>query len=250
MKRSMARLGLARRGDTARRTAIIACILFAGSLTYGTSAIASTPKSIEKIVYRFHSPGDLDKVAETANVKITDVPGEATIVTYRKPRGTPGSRNYVQEDRPEDSTTIDILTDKDKVLYTEEESTGSWAVRSSATRDSYYVLHQAVAVDSAMTHEADPRERRIRDDATFDDYTYPYVLVEVVGARVRLFDCLFDTTRMTGPADRKFMRRSSHGDFFVEPALERISRFLSEHGADSKRDQCATMKPQPQTLAD
>jgi hypothetical protein len=250
MKRSIGRLGLARRGDTARHTAIIACILFAGSLIYGTSGMANAPKSTEKIVYRFHSPGDLDKVVETANVKITDVPGEATIITYRKPRGTPGSRNYVQEDRPEDSTTIDILTVKDKLLYTEEESTGSWAVRSSATRDSYYVLHHAVAVDSAMTREADPRERRIRDDATFDDYNYPYVLVEVIGARVRLFDCLFDTTRMTGPADRKFMRRSSNGDVFVEPALELISRFLSEHGADSKRDQCTTMKRQPQTLAD
>jgi hypothetical protein len=223
--------------------AIAALLLPLSVVLFAGAALAQARKPAGAIVYRFHSPIDLDHVVETADVKITDIPGESTIVTYRKPRGTLGSRNYVQEDRQEDSTTVNILTEKEDVLYSKDDSTGSWAVRSSASRDSYYVMQEAVAGDSALTHKGDARGLPIRDDATFADYDYPYVLVEVVGGRARLFDCAFDTARMTSVADRRFLRRSSHGDFFVEPALDRIARFLSEHGSDMKADQCTPVTP-------
>lgn len=249
MRQGIDRIGAARRLYPVTYAIIVAAIMCAGSVLHAASSMAPARKPVEKIVYRFHSPGDLAKIVETANVKITEDPSGSTIVTYRKPRGTPGSRNYVVEDRPEDSTSVTILTEKDDVLYAEEESTATWAVRSSPTRDSYYVMQHAAAAESAMTREADPHERSIRDDATFGDYSYPYVLVEVVGARAHLFDCMFDTTRMTGPEDRKFLLSSSHGDIFVEPALDRISSFLSERGADTRRDHCTPMKAEPQPPA-
>jgi hypothetical protein len=216
------------------------------AILFADTALAQTRKPAGTIVYRFHSPIDLDHVVETADVKITEDPSGNTIVTYRKPHGTPGSANYVQEDRQEDSTAINIFTGKGKLLYGKEESTGAWAVRSSPSRDSYYVMMEAVPDESALTREADARERDIRDDATFAEYEYPYVLVEVVGGNARLFDCAFDTDRMTSVADRRFLRRSSDRDVFVEPALDRIARFLSEHGTNMKADQCTPMESSEQ----
>ena len=198
----------------------------------------------EKILYSFHSPGDLDALEKMKNVKISqDTEYVSTIVRYPKPQGIAGSRNYVEEDRFEDSGSFDIMDARGKSLFGELESSEQWGQRSTATKDSYYLMEEAEFADSAPTEATGPRAGEISEAATYDDHIYPYVLIEVVGRSVRAFDCVFDTSRMTSAADRKFLRSRSGNDPFVDPALNRITQFLSEHGAAMRADQCEPLKP-------
>jgi hypothetical protein len=196
----------------------------------------------EKILYSFHSPGDIAVLEKMKNVRISE--GReyvSTIVRYPKPRGIAGSRNYVEETRFEDSGSFDIKDARGKILFEQSDQSEEWGQRSTATKDSYFLMQETEFADSAPKGKAG----EVSEDATYDDHIYPYVLIEIVGRKVRAFDCTFDTTRMTSASDRKFLRTRSGNDPFVVAAQNHITGFLAEHGAAMETDGCEPMKPRP-----
>src|SRR5204863_2306948 len=117
--------------------------------------------------------------------------------------------------------------------------------RSTAHDDRYYLMMTNRPLDAAYL----PDKSSISPDATYNQFEYPYLMVEISGSQVRRFSCVFDTKRLRSAADRALIAATVY-DGNGSVALHMISRFLSENGADKRADTCVLVRRDSQEFLD
>lgn len=222
-----------------------AIAIMCAGVAFAISALSvahSIPK--QRIVYHYACP-PLGKKESThlrsyKGVKVAI----ATRWIYKKPFGIPGSRNYVVDVGGEGFddkgiSDLSIMDARGRTLFITHDHM-TWSMRSSAEKDTYYIILEAAPLQSSISARG-PGWEKIREDAPADGFTYPYMIVETVGRSVRRYQCTFDKRAFVSPAQKKVLA-SWAGPIRPYAAMQMVSLWLSEHGARMKADRCRRLR--------
>jgi hypothetical protein len=221
------------------RTAI-AIGIGAGLLSIVSCSNLGDPQESRDIVYKYFASSEV-AVAHMKHIgNFNGVEGRLVEEIYRKPPGTPGSRNFVRLIGGEDVTgnevvDFSVLDSYEKVLFTARRYE-RWSTRSSRIRDYFYILPEPVPHQSAIAVRGD-RWETVRGDTRAADYDYPYEIIEISNRTVERFECMFDMAALTSVGQRKVLA-AVVGKNRPEDALDMIAKWLSEHGARNRADHC------------
>ena len=165
--------------------------------------------------------------------------------TVRKPRGIPGSRNYIwqfgaETNRVYEINKLEVRNGIGKILYVSWNFT-TWAAASTASIDYYYLMTDPQASDAALLDSRNRRLRRINPDASANVYSFPYSIIVISRTGIRKFACTFDKSVFTAPNEKKILA-SPTGQGRPQGTIDMIMRRLSEHGARMKADRCRRYK--------
>jgi hypothetical protein len=223
---------------------VVAIVCTAAWLTSSALSFARRPIANERTVYHYCPPLEGKKNATTLRSYKGVRVASATQRIYKKPNGIPGSRNYVvdvggegYDDR--EISDFSIMDYRNRTLFINHDNM-TWSMRSSTIGDTYYLIMEPLPLQAIISARG-PGWEKVREDASADGYTYPYLMVETLGHSVRRYQCSFDKRILVSPAQKKVLA-SWAGPIRPNDAIQMVALWLSEHGARMKADRCRRLK--------